>query len=426
MSDVIEPVRIPYAPRWFQKKIHNELKRFNVLVMHRRAGKTVLAINELIKQTISEHLPNPRTHYIAPYYSQVKRIAWQYVKDYTRTIPGMKYNQSELLAGFPNGGEIQLIGGDNYHSHRGIYSDYAILDEPAQLHPALWGEIFRPALSDREGGAIFIGTPQGHNQFYDRWTQAAELPDWYRKMYKVNETGAIPIAEIKSVMRETTTAEFEQEYMCSFEAQIRGAIFGMEIQALEQADRITSVPHDPRYTTQTSWDLGVKNSTVILYWQIVGREHRLIDCDAFQHTGLDAMIKVVRDKPYIYSQHVAPHDIAVFEIGSGQSRLYRAQDLGIYFDTAPRMSFQDGIQATRATIPLMVIDAVKCKDLIEALKLYRTEYDDKLRTMHDKPVKDWTTDYADSMRYHCITDPTTDADLFDQPIDYSRENRTVI
>lgn len=428
MSAVIEQVRIPYRPRWFQRKTHEELQRFNVLVFHRRAGKTVLAVNELIKQIINEPLPNARGHYIAPFYSQVKRIAWTYLKQYTAAIPGMEYNKSDLVATFPHGGEIQLIGGDNFDSHRGVYSDYCILDEPAQMHPAIWGEIFRPALSDREGGAIFIGTPKGHNQFYDRWVKASTLPGWYRRMYKVTETGALPIDEIRAVKREQTKAEFDQEYMCNFEAAIKGAIYGEQMTELENSTppRITSVPHDPNYQVQTSWDLGVKHRTVVCYWQTVGAERRMIDCDAYQHTGLDKMFKAMKSKPYSYSQHIAPHDISVFEIGSGMSRFDRAQELGVYFDKAPRFSLQDGIDATRATLPTMVIDANKCSDCIEALKLYRTDYDAKQLTFKAKPVDDWTSDYADSVRYYCITPPDITGDLFGAPLDYSRDNRTVI
>lgn len=428
MTTNSERVVIPYQPRWFQAKVHAALQRFNVLVFHRRAGKTVLAINELIKRVMLCQHPDPRGHYMAPNYRQVKRIAWLYLKNYTRCIPGMNYNEAELRAIFPDGAEIQLLGGENYDSHRGIYSDFVILDEPADMHPAVWGEVFRPALADRKGGAIMIGTPKGHNNFYDRWEAAAHLKGWYRKMYKVTETGALPLDEIMAAKAEMTESQFDQEMMCSFEAAIQGAIFGAEMKGLEAAEpaRITSVPHDPNHLCQTSWDLGVKNSTVILYWQKVGLESRLIDCDAFQHTALSSMIKTVQSKPYNYSQHIAPHDIRVFEMGTGQTRFDRASDLGVYFDIAPKMSFQDGIQATRDAMPRWVIDAAKCSDFIEAMKLYRTDHNAMLGTFNEKPIKDWTTDYADSARYYSITEPDTQISLWDTPQDYAAENRTII
>lgn len=426
MSDDINKVVLPYKPRWFQREIHNNLKRFNILVMHRRAGKTVLAINELIKQIMSCPHPNPRGHYIAPFYSQVKRIAWQYVKEYSEPIPDMRYNESELRAIFPNGAEIQLLGAEKYHSHRGIYSDYVVMDEPAQMHPAVWGEIFRPALADRQGGAIWIGTPCGHNSFYDRYQKADTLDDWYRGMYKVTETGALARAEIIAASEEMTPEEFEQEFMCSWSAAIRGAYYGRQIEQMERDKKIINVPHEPELPVITSWDLGIRDSTVIHYWQIAGREVRMIDCSAFTSTGLPEMIKHVSQKPYNYSQHIAPHDIRVRELGSGKSRLDIAASLGLSFDIAPQLHVQDGIQSTRNLLKRCVIDKTKCSDSLEALRQYRTEYDDKRQIFSDKPLHDWTSDYADSIRYFAISTHNTQTSLWDDSLDYSSDNRTVI
>ena len=419
-------ILIPYQPRWFQQEVHNKLKRFNVLVFHRRAGKTVLAINELIKQIIRCPHPNPRGHYMAPFYSQVKRIAWQYVKEYTLPIPSMRYNESELRAIFPNGAEIQLLGGDNYHAHRGIYSDYVVLDEYAQMHPATWGEVFRPALSDRKGGAIFIGTPQGHNPFYDKWVQAGKLENWFRAMYKVTETGALDRDEIIAASEEMAPEEFQQEYMCSWTAAIKGAYYGHIMEQMDKEQRIMNVPHDAELPVITSWDLGIRDSTVIHYWQIAGREVRMIDCDAFVGTGLPDMIKRLKEKPYNYSQHIAPHDILVRELGSGKSRLDIAAAHGLHFDIAPRLHIQDGIQAVRNLLPRCVIDKTKCFDSLEALRQYRTEYDDKRQVFRDTPLHDWTSDYADSIRYFAITTPNTQIRFWNEPLDYSGDNRTVI
>lgn len=417
---------IPYSPRWFQKQVHSELKRFNVLVFHRRAGKTVLAINELIKQILTCKHKNPRGHYAAPFYSQVKRIAWQYIQEFTRIIPGMIYNQSELRAIFPNGAEIQLIGGDNYNAHRGIYSDYVVLDEYAQMHPAIWGEVFRPALSDRKGGAIFIGTPCGHNAFYDKWQQAGELDNWYRAMFKVTETGALDKDEIIAASYEMSPEEFEQEYLCSWSAAIRGAYYGKLMMKLEDDGHLCNVPHETEHPVITSWDLGIRDSTVIHYWQIIGSEYHLIDCDVFTGTGLPEMIKQLKAKPYNYTQHIAPHDIRVRELGTGKSRLDIAESLGLLFDIAPSLHLQDGIQATRNILPRCYIDKNKCRDSIEALRQYRTEYDDKRQVFRDTPLHDWTSDYTDSIRYFAITSHNTQNSFWNEPLDYSGDNRTVI
>jgi len=162
MTEVV----IPYKPRDLQKTIHNDLKRWNVLVCHRRFGKTVFAINELLKGAMMSRLNNPRFAYLAPTYKQAKSIAWDYLKEYSRPIPGIKINESELRIDYPNGARIQLYGCDSPDALRGIYLDGAILDEYAQMPRNLFGEVIRPALSDRTGWAIFIGTPKGHNAFH--------------------------------------------------------------------------------------------------------------------------------------------------------------------------------------------------------------------------------------------------------------------
>ena len=415
MSEALE-VKIPYAPRWFQKEIHASMTRFSVLVLHRRAGKTVLAINEMIKRIISSPLPNARGYYVAPFFSQAKRVAWSYVREYTVDIPGMRFNASELRAIFPNGAEIQLLGGDNYDSLRGIYADYVVLDEVAQMHPAIWGEIFRPALSDRKGSALFIGTPKGKNQFWDKWEQAGSLPGWYRAMYKVTETGALDLEEIHAAQREMSDAEFNQEYLCDFTAAIRGAFYAKEMRALEDAGRIMAVPYDETLKVITSWDLGIDDATVVIFYQIAGQEIRAINCLSWQGAGLPQIIKEIDQLPYSYSQHIAPHDIRVRELGTGKSRFDIAQSLGVYFDIAPgSLSIADGIQAVRSLIPKMVIDEQNCSVLIEALRQYRTEFNEKTQVFKSTPLHDWTSDFTDSLRYFAITDHTSLYSLWSKP-----------
>lgn len=385
----------------------------------------MLAIIELIKRIISCTLKNPRGYYIAPYYGQVKRIAWTYLQEFTRAITGMEYNKSELIARFPNGAEIQLLGGDNYNALRGIYADYAVLDEYAQMHPSLWGEVFRPALSDRLGGALFIGTPFGENQFKQKWDDAATLPGWCRAMYKVHQTGAIPASEIISITQEITREEFEQEYLCSWTAAVKGSYYGKAMELMELEGRITRVPHDPGLQVWTSWDLGMKHLTVVHYWQIAGGEHRMIDVETFTGVGLAEMIKTCADKRYNYAGHFAPHDIKVREIGTGKSRLDTAASLGINFEIAPDLSIKDGIDQVKMLLPRMVIDREKCADSISAHRLYRSEYDEKRKKFGNAPLQDWTNDYCDSSRYYAIT--PKQAISFDLgPRDNRERDRSVI
>ena len=184
-------VVIPYSPREHFKPFHNRDERFACIVAHRRAGKTVACINELIKGAITLKQKDPRFAYIAPQYNQAKDVAWNYLKEYTAPVPNVQWNESELRVDMPNGGRIRLYGAENYDRLRGLYLDGVILDEYATMDPRIW-EVVRPALSDRQGWCVWIGTPAGHNAFYDVWQKAQEHKDYFALMLKASETGIIP------------------------------------------------------------------------------------------------------------------------------------------------------------------------------------------------------------------------------------------
>ena len=416
-------VVIPYQPRPLQAEIHRHLRRFNCFVCHRRFGKTVFSINELIRTALTSPLENPRTHYLAPLYKQAKRVAWDYAKHYSRPVPGVKINEAELRIDYPNGGRLELLGADDPDSMRGIYSDFTVLDEYGQMSPRVWSEVIRPALADRQGRAIFIGTPMGHNAFYDIYQQADEHDDWYRSMYKASETGILPAGELEAARRTMSEAEYEQEFECSWSAAIRGAYWAKEMQTAEDEGRIGKVPYDQSLPVAASWDLGIKDSTVIWFWQRAGSEVRAIRCWAFQGTGLPDMIRKMNELPYIYDQHIAPPDIQVRELGSGQSRMEIARKLGINFQMSPAMSVQDGIDSVRSLLPRVWFDAENCRQGIEALRQYRTEFDDKKGVFKLRPLHDWCSDYADSARYYAITPPRPH---WQAPLDYSELDRVMV
>ena len=412
-------IRIPYSPRPLQAELHQKLDRFNVLVCHRRFGKTVFAINQLLKDLFMCPHANARAAYLSPLYSQSKKVAWDYVKHFSRAIPGAKFNEQELRADFADGSRLQLFGCDSPDTLRGQYYDSVCLDEFAQMSPRVWSEVIRPALSDRQGRAIFIGTPMGHNNFYDRYMACQSLDGWYSALYKASDTGVVAEEELAAAKREMTDAEYQQEFECSWSAAIRGAYWAKEMAQAEDEGRITSVPYDDQHPVITSWDLGIKDSTVIWFAQEVGSQVRFINCMAFQGTGLPDMVRELNKLPYIYSQHKAPHDINVRELGSGVDRKTTAAQLGINFDVAPTIPVQDGIQAVRSLIGRAVFDREKCRDGIEALIQYRTEYNDKRNIFSNTPLHDWSSDYADSMRYYAVC-PSSYG--YGQELDYSMAN----
>lgn len=392
-----------YRPRPLQADLHRQLQRFNVLVAHRRFGKTVFCINETIDQALRCSKPNPRYAYIAPLYKQAKSVAWDYLKQYTRPIPGTVFNEAELRADLPNGARIQLFGADNPDALRGIYLDGVVMDEYAQMNARLWPQVVRPALSDRLGWAVFIGTPQGHNAFHELYQNADET--WHKAMYKASETGIVIQEELDAARKDMSPEEYEQEFECSWQAAIRGAYYGKLIADIEEKGQVSRVPYDDTLKVETWWDLGVGDSTAIWFVQRVGQEIHVIDYYEMTGEGLPHYARILDKRGYLYSQHVAPHDIRVRELGSGKSRLEIASDLGIDFVVAPQQRIEDGIQAARAMIPKCWFDREKTERGLECLRQYRSEYDDRLKVFRSKPLHDWTSHAADAFRYGAITAP---------------------
>jgi phage terminase large subunit len=181
----------PYEVREQFLPLHKRQTRWAIAVAHRRAGKTVADINELIMGATKCKLPNPRFAYVAPQLNQAKDIAWSYLLEYTECFgPERKINASELWVELPNNGaRIRIYGADNPDRLRGIYLDGAVLDEFGDMDPTVWTQVIRPALSDRKGWAIFIGTPKGKNTFHKLWTLADE--DWHKLSLKASETGLL-------------------------------------------------------------------------------------------------------------------------------------------------------------------------------------------------------------------------------------------
>jgi hypothetical protein len=398
----VERVVIPYAPRPLQRELHDNRARFSVIVCHRRWGKTVWAINELLKAAITCTREAPRFAYVAPLYRQAKAVAWDYVKRFSDPIPGRVYNEAELRVDLPGGARITLFGADNPDSLRGLYLDGVVLDEYAQMSPKAWTEVLRPALADRQGWAAWIGTPQGHGHFFDLYERAASLEGWSRHLYKASETGIVADLELKAAKREMAPAEYAQEFECSWAAAVPGAYYGELIQQAEEQGRVTKVPYDPSAKVETWWDLGVGDSTVVWFAQRVGHAIHLIDYYEMTGVGLNHYVQHLDSKGYAYSRHIAPHDVQVRELGTGQSRLDIARGLGLEFEVAPKLPVDDGIAAVRQILPRCYFDREKTQYGIDCLRQYRAEYDDRLRTVRPKPLHDWTSHAADAFRYGAV------------------------
>jgi len=388
-----------YRARAGQQALHDDRARFKVVVAHRRFGKTVFAAMELLRGAAEVQAWAPRFAYVAPFYRQAKAIVWDYLKHYARRTEDARFHETELRCDLANGARISLYGADDPDSLRGLYFDGVVLDEFAQMDPRVWGEVIRPALADRGGWAVFIGTPMGRNSFWRLYEQARTAPGWRAALFRASETGTVPEAELAAARSTMSEAEYMQEFECSFDAAIRGAYYATEIAAADAGGRIGRVAYEPRLPVHTAWDLGVGDATAIWFYQLAGREIRLIDYYESSGAGLDHYARELQTRGYVYGEHILPHDARVQELGSGKTRVETLTALGFRPRVLDAHKLEDGIGAARLLLARCWFDAEKCTRGLEALRHYRCEWDARRQTFRERPLHDWASHGADAFRY---------------------------
>lgn len=407
MEEVLD-IELEYSPRTVFQDFHEREERWAVVVAHRRCGKTVSCINDLIYRALTEDKEHGQYAYVAPYYSQAKNIAWDYLQRYAKPVMS-KANQSELWVELMNGAKIKLYGADNPDALRGLYLDGVVLDEYADMRPRMWGEIIRPLLADRMGWAVFIGTPKGHNAFYDVYTNATKDQRWFAKTLRASQTGLLPQSELEDAQASMSPDQYEQEFECSFEAAILGAFYGKEMRVLTDAGRITTVEADPLFCVNTAWDLGYSDDTAIFFYQVVYGEIRILDYHSSNGHQVSYYTDLLESKrqenKWKYGKHYLPHDARAKTLASGGKSIIEQIASKIPVESlkiVPSLSLQDGIQATRLALMRSWFDGVKCQDGIECLRQYQREYDEDKKVFRDKPKHDWTSHGADAFRMLAI------------------------
>lgn len=384
---------------------HRRTKRWACVVAHRRAGKTIAAINDLVRAALTSRSQFPSYAYISPYRSQSKAIAWAYLKTYSLPC-ARSSNEAELTVEMLNGAKVTLYGADNADAMRGLGFDGVFMDEFGDFKPSVWGNVIRPALSDRQGWAVFAGTPKGKNQFWEiRETARRLTDDWFLLELPADRSGLLPEGELSAARAQLTEDQFAQEYLCSFEAAIVGAYYGVEMREAAEQGRICRVEYDREVPVHTAWDLGYRDDTAIWWYQVVRGEVHVLDYYAVSGANIDEIAAVVTGKPYKYGKHYLPHDARAKTLAAqGKSIIEQlAAHLGINnMAIVPELSVQDGIQAVRQMLPRTWFDAEKCDEGLEALRQYQREYDEDKKAFRQTPKHTWTSHPADAMRMLAI------------------------
>jgi phage terminase large subunit len=404
-----------YQPRPYQLPILDALNRgFKrvLAILPRRAGKDVTAFNWCIRECIRKV---GVYYYIFPTYSQAKKVIWDSItndgKRFLDYIPNElvdSFNSQEMKIRFKNGSLLQLVGSDNFDSLMGtnprgvVFSEYALQDPRAYQY-------IRPILLANDGWALFLSTPRGKNHLWELYNIAQNSDQWFCYKLTVEDTGHIPLSEIEKEKRDGLMSEdlVMQEYYCSFDMGVEGSYYAKYLDRMRVKGQIGQVNWESAFKVHTAWDLGVRDSTTIIFFSTIGQTIRIIDCYENSKYGLEHYVKVLKEKEYIYGKHIAPHDIKVKEFGSGMTRIEKAKQLGITFTVAPDVSIEDGIESVRSTLSKVWIDEKSCAPLIKALENYRQEYDIKRKVYKSHPLHDWSSHWADAMRYLAISLPKT-------------------
>lgn len=329
------------------------------------------------------------------------------MKYYARPIPGVVFNESELSVRYPNGSKLQLYGADNPDSLRGIALWGVAFDEYSQQPSNIFTEIIRPALADHQGYAIWIGTPKGKNELFRLYEHGKTDEKWLSLLLTVNDTKLIPESELEDARKLMSEDEYNQEFMCSFEASVKGAYYAKELQEARNSARIKAIPYDPALKVHTVWDLGIGQQLAIGFYQGTMTERRMIDYwEGTTQDGIPQAIKALENKEYIYGKHFLPHDVKATDISTGKTRLQLLKDLkpAWEFEVVPSLSVDDGIQRGKLFFAKLWINETKCQTFLDYIAQYRQEWDDEKGMFKEKPLHDFTSHSADVHRYAAIVE----------------------
>lgn len=392
---------IPYSPRQQWLDLHTRTARWAIIVAHRRSGKTVSGVNDMLARALCCTLPEPRFAYVNAYLKQAKEVAWDYFKFYGKDLIVDK-NEGELWVKLKNDAKIGLFGADNADSIRGKYLDGAFGDEYQLWAPGVWSRVIRPMLADRRGWGLLSGTPMGKNSFYKMWEGTRTNPAWFRKILRASESGILSAQEIAEIKAdpEVTPEDYAQEFECDFNAAVIGAYYGKVLQDAEITGRIKQLPYDPQYLVYTGWDLGRNDHTAIWCAQIVQGQPRIINCYANRGQSISHYIGWLKSQGYTYAEHYLPHDGEnEYLIADGTiADAIQKNHIGRVSIVPRTKNVITDINKVRQYIGRCWFDATNLGTALEMLRLYRSEWKEKDKVLSPTPKHDESSHYADGFR----------------------------
>jgi hypothetical protein len=386
---------MPLSPA--QTKIVEAPQRFKVVIAGRRFGKTHLSIRELC---YNARLPDRTVWYVAPTYRQAKMITWKKLRNKLNDLKwAKKINETELSIELKNGSTISLKGADNYDSLRGIGLDFLVIDEFADVDAEAWYETLRPTLADKQGGALFIGTPKGMNWAHDLYTMFEDYPDeWASFQYTTIEGGNVKSEEVEAARRSLDERTFRQEFEATFET-FSGRVF----YAFDRKHNLLQyTPPDAQPELHIGMDFNVDNNSCVIAVRPNSTVLHVIDEIKLMGSNTDEMVQEIRNR---YPQH----RVTVYPDPAGSQRktsaggrtdhtILRAAGFTV---KAPHghNAIRDGVNAVNAKlrnsagITSLFFDA-RCKYAIECLEKHTYKEGTSI------PSKDEGWDHMnDALRY---------------------------
>jgi hypothetical protein len=399
VTDLIE-ADMEVSPRKQFRAFLERKERFAILVCHRRAGKTVACIQDMIHQVLTHPRQDPpvRAAMIAPTYSQVKDISWSQLKRYVEKIPQVKITEADLTVTFPSGAVIKLLSGENFERIRGTFMDLVVIDEMADIPASAWHSVIRPCLADYQGKAVLIGTPKGRNIFWKMWQEALNDPEWYTLLLTADESGLIAPEELAAIKRGTPEHVYEQEFNCSFAVSRIGAIYSRALEAARNEKRVSNdILWHKESPVYTAWDVGGANNQRVWCFQVLGDRIVMLQCLFGDHACATPTDWVARLKgmQYQFGCHLIPHDAQTRNGSLWEGNLLTAGLVNIS-GVNRQHNVWDGINLALDAFPRVSFNQDGCADGLDSLDNYHAKEMRDGVSVQEVPVHDHSSHAADA------------------------------